>query len=73
MSNVLTFPVPSAGGSLDHYIQAVNRFPLLTPEQETQLARKFRTDNDDRAAGIIDTFSEKVLAKTSLFTTEHIA
>jgi RNA polymerase sigma-32 factor len=51
MSNVLTFPVPSAGGSLDHYIQAVNRFPLLTPEQETQLARKFRTDNDLDAAG----------------------
>jgi RNA polymerase sigma-32 factor len=51
MSNVLTLPVPSAAGSLDHYIQSVNRFPLLTPEQETQLARKFRSDNDLDAAG----------------------
>jgi RNA polymerase sigma-32 factor len=51
MSNVLTLPVPSAAGSLDHYIQAVNRFPLLTAERETQLARKFRTDDDLEAAG----------------------
>ncbi|MFO1362906.1 MAG: RNA polymerase sigma factor RpoH [Burkholderiales bacterium] len=51
MTNTLTFPVPSAAGSLDHYIQAVNRFPLLTPEQETRLARRFRSDNDLDAAG----------------------
>ncbi len=51
MSNVLTLPVPSAAGSLDHYIQAVNRFPLLTAEQETEFARKFRADDDLDAAG----------------------
>jgi RNA polymerase sigma-32 factor len=50
MSNVLAFPVPSATGSLDQYIQAVNRFPLLTPEQETSFARKFRVDDDLDAA-----------------------
>jgi RNA polymerase sigma-32 factor len=50
MSNVLAFPVPSATGSLDQYIQAVNRFPLLTPEQETAFARKFRVDDDLDAA-----------------------
>jgi RNA polymerase sigma-32 factor len=50
MSNVLAFPVPSATGSLDQYIQAVNRFPLLTPEQETAFARKFRADDDLDAA-----------------------
>jgi RNA polymerase sigma-32 factor len=51
MSSILAFPVPSAAGSLDHYIQAVNRFPLLTADQESQLARKFRADNDLDAAG----------------------
>ena len=30
----LAFPTPASLGSLDHYIQAVNRFPLLTHEQE---------------------------------------
>ena len=30
MSQTLSFPVPSAGGSLDQYIQSVNRIPLLT-------------------------------------------
>ena len=51
MSSILAFPVPSAAGSLDHYIQTVNRFPLLTADQESQLARKFRADNDLDAAG----------------------
>ena len=36
--SALAFPTPASLGSLDHYIQAVNRFPLLTAEQETELA-----------------------------------
>ena len=35
----LTFPTPASLGNLDQYIQAVNRFPLLTPEQELSLGR----------------------------------
>ena len=50
MSSTLAFPVPSAAGSLDHYIQTVNRFPILTPEQEQSLARKFRAEDDLDAA-----------------------
>jgi RNA polymerase sigma-32 factor len=46
----LTFPTPSSLGSLDHYIQAVNRFPLLTAEQETALGRRLQRDNDVAAA-----------------------
>ena len=44
--SALAFPTPASLGSLDHYIQAVNRFPLLTPEQEGSLARRWR-DNED--------------------------
>jgi len=51
MSKALAFPVPSVAGSLDQYIQAVSRFPILTPEQESQFARKFRAENDLDAAG----------------------
>jgi RNA polymerase sigma-32 factor len=43
-------PIPSAVGSLDSYIQTVNRFPLLTQEQETQFARRFREHEDLEAA-----------------------
>ena len=42
--------VPSASGSLESYIQTVNSFPLLTQEQETDYARKFRTAEDLEAA-----------------------
>jgi RNA polymerase sigma-32 factor len=46
----LAFPTPASLGSLDHYIQAVNRFPLLTAEQETGLARKLQEHGDIDAA-----------------------
>ena len=46
----LTFPTPASLGSLDHYIQAVNRFPLLTAEQEVELGRRWREHEDVDAA-----------------------
>jgi RNA polymerase sigma-32 factor len=42
--------VPSLG-NLDAYISAVNRLPMLTPEQEQEYARTFRATNDIDAAG----------------------
>jgi RNA polymerase sigma-32 factor len=48
--SALAFPTPASLGSLDHYIQAVNRFPLLTAEQEQALARRWRQDEDVDAA-----------------------
>ena len=50
MNQVLALPVPSLVGSLETYIATVNRFPLLTPEEELRLARKLRDDNDIGAA-----------------------
>jgi RNA polymerase sigma-32 factor len=46
----LAFPTPASLGSLDHYIQSVNRFPLLTAEQETALGRAWRNEEDIDAA-----------------------
>ena len=43
-------PIPSAGGSLDSYIQSVSRFPLLTQEQETRFGRALRDTGDLDAA-----------------------
>jgi RNA polymerase sigma-32 factor len=46
----LAFPTPASLGSLDHYIQAVNRFPLLTAEQEIALGRRLQQHDDIDAA-----------------------
>jgi RNA polymerase sigma-32 factor len=45
-----SLPIPSALGSLDAYISAVNRVPVLTVEDEQALARKFRDEEDLEAA-----------------------
>jgi RNA polymerase sigma-32 factor len=50
MSQVFALPVPSLVGSLETYIATVNRFPLLTAEEELRLARKLRDENDIDAA-----------------------
>src|SRR3979409_473267 len=47
MTHTMTLPVPV--GSLESYIQAVNRFPILSFEEERDLARKFRSENDVEA------------------------
>src|SRR3954469_15055245 len=46
----LSIPFPSMAGSLDTYIHAVNRFPLLSQEEETALARRLRDEDDVDAA-----------------------
>ncbi len=48
MTRTMSLPVPV--GSLESYIQAVNRFPMLSFEEERNLARKFRSENDVEAA-----------------------
>src|SRR5215210_4793349 len=40
----VSIALPSMAGSLEGYIQAVNRFPLLTEEEESRLAREYRDD-----------------------------
>jgi RNA polymerase sigma-32 factor len=53
MSNALTlahFPVPSTAGSIEAYIQAANRVPMLVENEEFDLARRFREQNDLEAA-----------------------
>jgi len=50
MNAAMSLPIPSAVGSLEAYIQSVNRFPLLSKEQEFELATRFRAENDLDAA-----------------------
>ena len=43
-------PIPSALGSLDAYISAVHRVPMLTQEEEQDLAERLRRDADLESA-----------------------
>jgi RNA polymerase sigma-32 factor len=52
MNNALSvgLPVSASVGSLDSYIQAVNRFPILSEEEEFRFARQFREQGNLEAA-----------------------
>jgi RNA polymerase sigma-32 factor len=47
-------PVPMPTGSLEAYIQTVNRFPILTASEERELAQRFQKEGDlDAARGLV--------------------
>ena len=48
MTNTLNLPLPT--GSLESYISAVHRIPMLSEEDERELALRFRNDEDLEAA-----------------------
>ena len=50
MDAALNFQLPVPVGSLEAYIDAVNRIPLLSVEEEQALARRYREDDDLESA-----------------------
>ncbi len=50
MNATMNLPMPSAVGSLEAYVQAVKRFPVLSQEEELTLATRFRNESDLDAA-----------------------
>jgi RNA polymerase sigma-32 factor len=50
MNSTMNLPIPTAVGSLEGYIQTVNRFPILSQQEEVALATRFRSGNDLDAA-----------------------
>jgi RNA polymerase sigma-32 factor len=50
MTHAMTLPIPSAVGNIDAYIQAANRYPMLSEAEETRLAQRFHDDGDVEAA-----------------------
>ena len=50
MTHALTLHFPSAVGNIDAYIQAANRYPMLTEAEEIGLAERFHKDGDVEAA-----------------------
>ncbi len=50
LAATLDLPVPTTAGSLESYIEIVNRVPLLSLEREQDLARRYRDHEDLDAA-----------------------
>jgi len=50
MTNALALPIPSTVGSIDAYIQAANRYPMLSEAEESRLAERFHNEGDVEAA-----------------------
>ena len=50
MGNELAFPVSISTGSIEAYISAAYRFPMLSADEEQTLAKRLRDDNDLEAA-----------------------
>ena len=50
MTYAMNLSLPSTAGSLESYMDAVNRIPLLQAEEEQELARRYREEGDLAAA-----------------------
>ncbi len=50
MTRALALPIPSAVGNLDAFVQAANRYPMLSEAEETRLAKRFHDEGDVEAA-----------------------
>lgn len=50
MTQALALPIPSTLGNIDAYIQASNRFPMLSEVEEARLAQRFHDEGDVDAA-----------------------
>jgi RNA polymerase sigma-32 factor len=50
MSRGFTWPMLTAESGIDHYFKDIQRFPMLDPQEEYMLAKRWREDGDRDAA-----------------------
>jgi RNA polymerase sigma-32 factor len=50
MSRVVTWPMLTAESGIDHYFKDIQRFPMLDPQEEYKLAKRWREAGDRDAA-----------------------
>lgn len=66
MGNYANLPAPSPEGGLNRYLQEIRKFPLLEPEQEYMLAKRWVEDQDTDAAHQLVTSHLRLAAKIAM-------
>jgi len=61
-----SLPAVSEDGGLDRYLRTIRQFPLLTPEEEYMLSRRFHDHDDVEAAHTMVTSHLRLVAKIAL-------
>ena len=66
MSNIARVPVISSEGNLQRYLDDIRKFPMLEPDQEFMLAKRWREHNDREAAHQLVTSHLRLVAKIAM-------
>ena len=66
MYQTISQPLPSIGSGLTHYLAQIRKFPVLTQEEETNFARRWRQNSDRDAAYRLVTSHLRLVAKIAM-------
>jgi RNA polymerase sigma-32 factor len=66
MYQTISQPLPSIGSGLTYYIAQIRKFPVLTQEEETDFARRWRQNGDRDAAYRLVTSHLRLVAKIAM-------
>ena len=64
--NTKSLPAITPDGSLSRYLQEIRKFPMLEPDQEYMLAKRWREDEDGDAAHELVTSHLRLVAKIAM-------
>ncbi|MEM9344462.1 MAG: RNA polymerase sigma factor RpoH [Pseudomonadota bacterium] len=66
MANYANLPAPTPEGGLNRYLQEIRKFPMLEPEEEYMLAKRWVEDEDTDAAHQMVTSHLRLAAKIAM-------
>jgi RNA polymerase sigma-32 factor len=66
MANYANLPAPSPEGGLNRYLQEIRKFPLLEPEEEYMLAKRWVEEQDSASAHRLVTSHLRLAAKIAM-------
>jgi RNA polymerase sigma-32 factor len=66
MSNYANLPAPSPEGGLSRYLQEIRKFPMLDPQEEYMLAKRWVEEQDTKAAHKMVTSHLRLAAKIAM-------
>lgn len=66
MANYANLPAPTPEGGLNRYMQEIRKFPLLEPEEEYMLAKRWVEDQDTASAHKLVTSHLRLAAKIAM-------